>query len=170
MRKVVLLAAMLAMALFAAAPVLAQANAVGGDVQIQDQDCAQVISVLGQQAQYGDAGAVSGDIGSAAAADIAQELGISVDAVQNCLQAGDDINLEQGGTVVVHPGHDDGGDVHGDDNGGTSSEDGATASASASAAAATGGVLPETGGASLIALGAGALLVAGGLLARRIIR
>ena len=31
-------------------------------------------------------------------------------------------------------------------------------------------VLPETGGASLLALGAGALLVAGGLLARRIVR
>ncbi|HEX6710605.1 MAG TPA: LPXTG cell wall anchor domain-containing protein, partial [Rubrobacter sp.] len=30
--------------------------------------------------------------------------------------------------------------------------------------------LPETGGASLLALGAGALLVAGGLLARRIVR
>ena len=38
-----LLAAMLAMALFAAAPVLAQANAVGGDVQIQDQDRKSVV-------------------------------------------------------------------------------------------------------------------------------
>ncbi len=38
------------------------------------------------------------------------------------------------------------------------------------AAAVPGGVLPDTGGASLFALGAGALLVAGGLLARRIIR
>ena len=39
-----------------------------------------------------------------------------------------------------------------------------------SASAAAGGALPDTGGASLIALGAGALLVAGGLLARRIVR
>src|SRR5919107_652012 len=39
-----------------------------------------------------------------------------------------------------------------------------------SASAAAGGALPSTGGASLIALGAGALLVAGGLLARRIVR
>jgi LPXTG-motif cell wall-anchored protein len=31
-------------------------------------------------------------------------------------------------------------------------------------------VLPETGGASLLALGAGVLLVAGGLVARRILR
>jgi LPXTG-motif cell wall-anchored protein len=42
-----------------------------------------------------------------------------------------------------------------------------SASASASASAAE---LPETGGSSLIALGAGVLLVAGGLLARRIVR
>ena len=62
----------------------------------------------------------------------------------------------------------------------------ATASASASAAAvqyqyhaaaaqyqyasASAAALPETGGSSLIALGAGVLLVAGGLLARRIVR
>jgi LPXTG-motif cell wall-anchored protein len=62
----------------------------------------------------------------------------------------------------------------------------ATASATASAAAvqyqyhaaaaqyqyasASAAALPETGGSSLIALGAGVLLVAGGLLARRIVR
>ncbi|BBL80022.1 hypothetical protein RxyAA322_18760 [Rubrobacter xylanophilus] len=159
-----LVAAMLAMALVAAAPALAQANAVGGDVQIQDQTCAQVIQVIGGQAQYGDAGAFSGDLGSAAAADIAQQLGISVDAVQNCLQAGEDVSVEQGEEAVVVESWNDN---HGDDNG---SSHGATASATASAAAATGGVLPETGGASLLALGAGALLVAGGLLARRILR
>jgi len=39
-----------------------------------------------------------------------------------------------------------------------------------SAAARAGGALPPTGGAPLIGLGAGALLVAGGLLTRRIIR
>jgi len=43
-----------------------------------------------------------------------------------------------------------------------------TASATASATAAA--ELPPTGGSSLIALGAGVLLVAGGLLARRIVR
>ena len=43
----------------------------------------------------------------------------------------------------------------------------ASASASPSSAPAA---LPETGGSSLIALGAGVLLVAGGLLARRIVR
>ena len=39
-----------------------------------------------------------------------------------------------------------------------------------SAKAAPAAALPDTGGASLIALGAGVLLVAGGLLARRIVR
>ncbi|MCA3748289.1 MAG: hypothetical protein IN808_04010, partial [Rubrobacter sp.] len=102
------------------------ANAVAGDVQVQYQECTQLIQALGQQGQYGDSGAVSGDIGSAAASEIAQELGI-------CGAAGG-------------------------------------AAAGGAAAAAAGGVLPETGGASLIALGAGALLVAGGLLARRIAR
>jgi LPXTG-motif cell wall-anchored protein len=43
-------------------------------------------------------------------------------------------------------------------------------SPSASASASPTAVLPETGGSSLIALGAGVLLVAGGLLARRIVR
>jgi LPXTG-motif cell wall-anchored protein len=43
-------------------------------------------------------------------------------------------------------------------------------SASASSASAAEAELPETGGSSLIALGAGVLLVAGGLLARRIVR
>ena len=43
-------------------------------------------------------------------------------------------------------------------------------SASASSASASAAELPETGGSSLIALGAGVLLVAGGLLARRIVR
>jgi LPXTG-motif cell wall-anchored protein len=43
-------------------------------------------------------------------------------------------------------------------------------SPSASASASPAAELPETGGSSLIALGAGVLLVAGGLLARRIVR
>ena len=159
-----LLAAMLAMVLVAAAPALAQANAVAGDVQVQYQECTQLITALGQQTNTGDATSVSGDIGSASASEIAQELGISVEAVQNCLQAGGDISVTEGGVIeVVLPS----GEVV------TVPSDGAAAAAGAAAgaaAAAAGGVLPETGGASLIALGAGALLVAGGLLARRIAR
>ena len=43
-------------------------------------------------------------------------------------------------------------------------------SSSSAASSATTVVMPETGGGSLIALGAGVLLVGGGLLARRVIR
>jgi len=59
-----------------------------------------------------------------------------------------------------------------DGSGDDGSSDDSDGSSDDVAAAATGGTatLPETGGASLIALGAGALLVAGGLLARRIVR
>jgi LPXTG-motif cell wall-anchored protein len=46
----------------------------------------------------------------------------------------------------------------------------ASYSAAASASSAPAAELPSTGGSSLIALGAGVLLVAGGLLARRIVR
>ncbi|WP_233451995.1 hypothetical protein [Rubrobacter xylanophilus] len=147
---------MLAMVLVAAAPALAQDNAVAGDVQIQDSVCAQVVDAAGGQANLGSSGASSGDIGSASAASIAQELGVSVEAVQNCLQAGGDINVsggaaaEESAAAVQYQYAEEGG--------------------AAGAAAAAAGVLPETGGASLIALGAGALLVAGGLLARRIVR
>lgn len=153
-----LVAAMLAMVLVAAAPALAQDNAVAGDVQIQDSVCTQVIDAAGGQANLGSSDAVSGDIGSAAASEIAQQLGVSVETVQNCLQAGGDINVEQGATTTV-----------------TGAEESAAAAqyaegGAAAGGAAAGGVLPETGGASLIALGAGALLVAGGLLARRIVR
>ncbi|HSK98807.1 MAG TPA: hypothetical protein VK869_00585, partial [Rubrobacteraceae bacterium] len=153
-----LLAAMLAMVLAAAAPAFAQA--VGGDVDVQYVDCSQVQAAAAAQGQYGDADA--GDVASAAA--IAQELNITQEQVNACLEG-----VAAGGDITVE----------GDD--GTAA---AAASASAAAAAgaaaggaaaggsaaAAGGALPETGGASLLALGAGALLVAGGLLARRIVR
>jgi LPXTG-motif cell wall-anchored protein len=48
------------------------------------------------------------------------------------------------------------------------SDSGSASAASGSALSAT--TLPSTGGASLIALGAGVLLVGGGLVARRMIR
>jgi hypothetical protein len=104
--------------------------------------------------QYVDCDQIQAAIGQYQNADaddfsaVAQELGVSQNQVLACFQsvaAGRDINV--GATAT------------------------ATASAdSASAASASGGSLPSTGGASLIALGAGALLVAGGLLARRIVR
>ena len=165
-----LLAAMLAMVLAAAVPAFAQdaevgedGVATGGDVQYVD--CSQVQAAV--QGQYGDAGAAADDESIAAAAN---NLGISQSQVNACLG---EINAGGNGTVYAD---DDGGTVYADDDGGTvyAADDGGSAAAaeggSAAAAAAATETLPETGGASLLALGAGALLVAGGLLARRIVR
>ena len=138
-----LLAAVVAMMLAAAAPAFAQASAVGGSVQYVDCDQIQA-AVTGQYnvANEQDLAAV------------AQWLGVSQNQVSACygsIAAGDDVNI--GGTAAAKH------------------TVWATASASAgSASAAAGGELPDTGGASLFALGAGALLVAGGLVARRIVK
>jgi LPXTG-motif cell wall-anchored protein len=174
MRKVMLLAAMLAMVLAAAVPAFAQdavavddSVAQGGDVQYVD--CSQVQAAL--QGQYGDA--VADDEAVAA---VASEQGITQNQVNACLGEVSDVNQ----------GNDNVGDVVEDDDATAAAAAEADASAAAaaaagSAAAAGGGSaaaaaasapaeLPETGGASLLALGAGALLVAGGLVARRIVR
>ena len=140
MKKVMLLAAMLAMVLAAAVPALAQSvTQVGSGNQACVQTAIQAEVGKVQISQYGDNVNIQ---------NIAQECNINVAQVQ-------------------------------------------TAVASASAAAAPAAVqyqyaapqaqysaptaspaaeLPPTGGSSLIALGAGVLLVAGGLLARRIVR
>ncbi len=144
MKKVMLLAAMLAMVLAAAVPALAQSvTQVGsGNVAcVQTAVQAEVGKV--QISQYGDNVNIQ---------NISQECNVGVAQVE---------------TVVASAS--------------------ATASATASAAAAQyqysapaavqyqysaspAAELPPTGGSSLIALGAGVLLVAGGLLARRIVR
>jgi hypothetical protein len=162
MRKVMLLAAMLAMVLAAAAPALAQVTVAGDDnTAAQYVDCSQVQAALG--VQYGDDSAAV-DESIAGAAD---ELGITQNQVNACLGEVSDVNQGEDnvGDIVV-------GSVAAGDDGSASAAAGSASAASegsASAAAAT-EVLPETGGASLLALGAGALLVAGGLLARRIVR
>jgi hypothetical protein len=154
MRKVMLLAAVMAMVLAAAAPAFAQATAVGGSVQYVDCDQIQAAAT----GQYN----VANDQDLAG---IAQELGVSQNQVLACLDsiaAGRDVNINTASasaatvTVTASAGGGGGG--------------GGGGSASSSASAAAGGALPSTGGASLLALGAGALLVAGGLLARRIVR
>jgi hypothetical protein len=141
-----LLAAVMAMVLAAAAPAFAQANAVGGSVQYVD--CDQIQAAATGQYNVGNEQELAG---------IAQELGVSQNQVLACFQsiaAGNDVNINTAA-------------------GSASASATATASAGGgggSASAAAGGALPSTGGASLLALGAGALLVAGGLLARRIVR
>jgi hypothetical protein len=139
-----LLAAMLAMVLAAAAPALSQ-TAVGGDVAVLQYSCDQIQAAVNTQYQAGEgAGAVAG---------AAQSLGIDQQQVLACFgtaAAAQDSVINIGtGTATAGGGGGGGGGA---------------------ASAAAGGALPDTGGASLIALGAGALLVAGGLLARRIVR
>jgi alanyl-tRNA synthetase len=156
MRKVMLLAAVMAMVLAAAAPAFAQATAVGGSVQYVDCDQIQAAAT----GQY-NANNTQNQAG------IAQELGVSqnqqVLACFRSIAAGRDVNINtaSASTVTV---------TAKATSTSTAKAGGGGGGGSASAASAAGGALPSTGGASLLALGAGALLVAGGLLARRIVR
>jgi hypothetical protein len=152
LRKAMLLAAVMAMILAAAAPVFAQANAVGGSVQYVDCD----------QIQAAATGQYNVENDQEALAALAQELGVDQNQVLACFEsiaAGEDVNINTA-TAAAATQY-------------ATATAAATATASAgggSASAAAGGALPSTGGASLLALGAGVLLVVGGLLARRIFR
>jgi hypothetical protein len=145
-----LLAAVMAMVLAAAAPAFAQASAVGGSVQYVD--CDQIQAAATGQYNTDNEQDLAG---------IAQELGVSQNQVLACLDsiaAGEDVNINTAaGTAAAGKGT-------------ATATAGGGGGGGGSASAAAGGALPSTGGASLIALGAGALLVAGGLLARRIVR
>ncbi len=136
-------AALLAMVLAAAAPAFAQ-TAVGGDAAVLQYSCNQIQAALDVQYQNGE--------GTGAVEAAAQALNVDQNQVLACFGTA---AAAQQSTINVNTATAGGG---GGGGGG------------GSASAAAGGALPETGGASLIALGAGALLVAGGLLARRIIR
>ena len=157
-----LLAAVMAMVLAAAAPAFAQANAVGGTIQYAD--CDQIQAAVTAQYNTGN---------QQNAAGVAQELGVSQNQVLACLgsiAAGRNVNINAASasasaaavaktaTATAKAAKAAGG-------GG-----GGSAAAASAASAAAGGALPPTGGVPLLALGAGALLVAGGLLARRIVR
>lgn len=92
MRKITVLAAMLAMMLALASP--AFAHAVGGDVDLQFVDASQSATVDASQSQFGDATATSGDVGSAASASIDNSLDVSVEQVNagvHGIAAGDDL-------------------------------------------------------------------------------
>ena len=161
-----LLAAMLAMVLAVAMPALAQDTDVVGDENVVTNEgddtqynavCQNIIGSIGDisQQQSGNADAVAVD-DSNAVAEVAQEQGVSVAQVNQCLNDNDDdgngvVEVDEGVVTVS-----------------ATAAAGSASAAAASAPAAT--VLPETGGASLLALGAGALLVGGGLVARRIAR
>lgn len=79
MRKILVLASMLAMMMVAAAPAFADATA--GDVDILLADVSQDVAVDVTQSQFGDATATAGDIGSAADASIDNSLDVSVTQV-----------------------------------------------------------------------------------------
>ncbi len=145
MKKIMLLAAMLAMVLAAAAPALAQ-TAVGGDTAVLQYSCDQIQAAVNTQYQAGE--------GVGAVAGAAQSLGVDQQQVLACFGTA---AAAQDSTIIV-------------DGTATATAGGGGGGGGGSASAAAGGALPSTGGASLIALGAGALLVAGGLLARRIVR
>ena len=183
-----LLAAILAMVLAAAAPAFAQATVDldedAGDSEynqgqqndqntvVQDSICVNVEQAAANQYNAGDqaAGAEGGDVigdtnAAGGASNIANALGITTAQVNACLNQ---IDVESASAVSVSAPVDTaapGGTVAAGGGGG-----GGGTAAAGSASAAAGGELPSTGGSSLLALGAGALLVAGGLLARRIVR
>jgi len=180
LKKVMLLAAMLAMVLAAAVPAYAQTVTQIGDGNIACVQTAVNQNVVSQgngnaQAnQYGDNIIANSNINAQA---IAQECNIEVEQVNTVVNK--HLKVDEDGKVVIVK--------HAVKHVATAS---ATASASAapvvqyqydaaavqyqyvtaSAAPAAEAELPATGGSSLIALGAGVLLVAGGLLARRIVR
>jgi hypothetical protein len=159
LRKVMLLAAMLAMVLAAAAPSFAQ-TAVGGDVAVLQYSCDQIQAAVNVQYQQGaGAGAVAG---AAQALHIDQQQVLACFGTAAALQ---DSTISVDGDGKKGTAHAKKGTVHAKK--GTVT---AKAGGGGSAASAAGGELPSTGGAPLIALGAGALLVAGGLLARKIVR
>jgi hypothetical protein len=148
LKKVMLLAALLAMVLAAAAPAFAQ-TAAGGDVAILQYSCNQIQAAVATQYQQGE--------GTGAVAGAAESLNIDQQQILACFGAAagaQDVSIDVGtagpkyGPGTAGPGYGPGPGY----------------------AKGVGYQLPPTGGASLIALGAGALLVAGGLLARRILR
>jgi LPXTG-motif cell wall-anchored protein len=203
LKKVMLLAAVVAMVMAAAVPALAQTVTQIGNGNIACVQTAVQQNVVGnnspqgngnaQAAQYGD-NIIANNISNESAQAIAQECNISVTQVNTVAKKF--LSVKETGKVVVAKKF-------------ATASATATASASAPAAveyeykasasapaaveyeysasasapaaveyeysatasaSAAPAALPDTGGSSLIALGAGVLLVAGGLLARRIVR
>src|SRR5919112_2331549 len=129
MRKLMLLAAVMAMVLAAAAPAFAQANAVGGSVQYVD--CDQIQAAATGQYNANNQQDLAG---------IAQELGVDENQVLACFQsiaAGNDVNINtaSASTVTVT--------AKATSTSTAKSGGGGGGGGSASAAAAAGGSLPS---------------------------
>ncbi|HYZ04366.1 MAG TPA: hypothetical protein VE691_04700 [Rubrobacter sp.] len=140
MKKVMLLAAMLAMVLAAAVPALAQSVTQVGSGNVA---CVQtaIQNQIGntQVSQYGDNISIQA---------ISQQCNIGVPVVEEAVASA---------TAAAAPAA-------------VQYQYAAPQAQYAAPTASPAAELPPTGGSSLIALGAGVLLVAGGLLARRIVR
>jgi hypothetical protein len=140
LKKVMLLAAMLAMVLAAAVPALAQSvTQVGSGNQACVQTAVQTQVGTTQISQYGD------NINIQA---ISQQCNIGAPAVEEAVAS---VSAAAAPAAVQY-------------------QYAAPQAQYAAPTASPAAELPPTGGSSLIALGAGVLLVAGGLLARRIVR
>ncbi len=140
MKKVMLLAAMLAMVLAAAVPALAQSvTQVGSGNQACVQTAIQTQVGTTQISQYGD------NINIQA---ISQQCNIGAPAVEEAVAS---VSAAAAPAAVQY-------------------QYAAPQAQYSAPTASPAAELPPTGGSSLIALGAGVLLVAGGLLARRIVR
>ncbi len=159
MKKVMLLAAMLAMVLAAAVPALAQgadqaavvAQEGNGNVACVQQ-AANVENNKVQINQYGDNINIQA-IAQQCNITVAQVNAVMANVAGSAAPAAGQYQYQAAAAPAQAAA--------------APAQYSASASASASSAPAA---LPETGGSSLIALGAGVLLVAGGLLARRIVR
>jgi hypothetical protein len=174
-----LLAAMLAMVLAAAAPALSQ-TAAGGDVAVLQYSCNQIQAAVATQYQAGE--------GTGAVAGAAQSLGIDQQQVLACFgtaAALQDSTVNVGGDngtakakkatakaakATAKAAKATAKAAKATAKATASPTAKATASPTATATATAPAALPPTGGASVIALSAIVLLVAGGLLARRIVR
>ena len=142
MKKVMVLAAMLAMVLAAAVPALAQSvTQVGTGNQACVQTAIQAEVGKVQISQYGDNVNIQ---------NIAQECNINAAQVEQAVAS-----ASAAAAPAVQYQY---------------SAPAAAQYVAPTASPAAPAALPPTGGSSLIALGAGVLLVAGGLLARRIVR
>jgi hypothetical protein len=144
LKKVMLLAAMLAMVLAAAVPALAQSvTQVGAGNQACVQTAIQAEVGKVQISQYGDNVNIQ---------NIAQVCNVGVPVVEEVVAAASPAAAP---AAVQYQ---------------YAAPAEAQYAAPTASPAAPAAELPPTGGSSLIALGAGVLLVAGGLLARRIVR
>ncbi len=217
MRRVMLLAAMLAMVLLAAAPAFGQGSVnqeADQSGEVDDSVCSQVYNIAVQQYNAGDqvavadadafADATAGPFGTAVAvaiadanaANIANVTGIDIDTVNVCLNNFATVTPTaktvtptaktvtpkatvhakkpvwvKGKKVIPEKVIWVKGKKHLVVVAGKTVTATSTATPTATATTtATVKALPETGGASLLALGAGALLVGGALVARRIAR